>query len=608
MSGEEQLGGKPEAVCENCHKPANGDLSGDAAQFRKNRLGRSEGVLVLCELCHECQTRRHEHTELVVSSTASHRLIVAGPGTGKTYTFSETIKGLPTGTRALVFTLTNNLARDLEMSLAGIPNREVAANTFHGYCKRLLHTRFDPAGLTHDFIYFSDLPSLIEADAQFLDLSYTRGSFHEAFANMDTGDKLRFYIDRGSYYDAASHDDAVWRVYDHLADAPGSVPEFDIVIADEFQDFNKLEASFIELLGAKNRILLAGDDDQALYGFRHASTEFIRQLFREDKRYESLSLPYCSRCTPAIVEATNAVVESARAAGLLSGRIPREYLWYWPDKYEEDERYPRIEVAECSARKTAIKFVETRILDLVSAEGTAGDGDAIAFMVIGPGRRPDLLRAIAEHLLAALDQDRFEIITKEESPTEINLLEGYRILREDENSNLGWRVVLAVDPVECVADVIRFSMETGEPLVSLLPEEYVERHLQSAGEETEETEEESATEEDIEEGDDQPRRIQVVVTNFLGSKGLAASHVVMVGMNNGTFPEVPSGIRDDEVCRFIVGLTRARRSCAVVTHKVFDRDRRITVGRPATFLKWLPEDRAELHRYRLVDGELTEIS
>ena len=595
--------GSVACACENCGNAADGELRGDAAQFRKNRLGRHEGTLVLCELCHECQTRRSEHTNRVVGSDASRRLVVAGPGTGKTYAFREAIRTLPGGTSTLVFTLTNNLVNDLQASLVGIPGREVTANTFHGYCKHLLHTRFESAGLTAEFVYFPDLPLLIEADANLLDLPYDRPGFYRAFANMETSAEMDFYLARGSYYDAAGHDDAVLRVHEHLAEDPAAVPSFDLVIADEFQDFNRLEASFIELLAAQSPIFLAGDDDQALYGFRHASTEFIRQLHADDDRYQNLGLPYCSRCTPAIVEATNAVVDAAEAEGLLDGRIPREYAPYWPDKYEADQTYPRIDVVCCSTRRTTVNLVESRILELAANEGIRGDDVEIAFMVISPERRPDLLRAISKHLLGALDQARFEVSSKTDTETGIDLLEGYRLLRENEESNLGWRIVLAVDPVHDLADIIRAAIETGEPLKCLLPDDYVERHLQSA---PEEAEEEPVVEEDAEEAVDQPTKIKVLLTNFLGSKGLAAAHVIIVGMNNGTFPESPSAIRDDEVCRFVVGLTRAKRSCTVVTHKEYVQGRGM-VCRPSSFLGWLPEERATVVRYRLAGGQLVEI-
>ena len=52
------------------------------------------------------------------------------------------------------------------------------------------------------------------------------------------------------------------------------VPKFDLVFVDEFQDFNKLEVSLINLLGKKNSILIAGDDDQALYFFKERRVQF----------------------------------------------------------------------------------------------------------------------------------------------------------------------------------------------------------------------------------------------------------------------------------------------------------------------------------------------
>jgi superfamily I DNA/RNA helicase len=55
------------------------------------------------------------------------------------------------------------------------------------------------------------------------------------------------------------------------------IPTYEQVVVDEFQDFNKLEVSLIELLAEKSPILLAGDDDQALYDFKDASPEHIRE-------------------------------------------------------------------------------------------------------------------------------------------------------------------------------------------------------------------------------------------------------------------------------------------------------------------------------------------
>jgi superfamily I DNA/RNA helicase len=73
-----------------------------------------------------------------------------------------------------------------------------------------------------------------------------------------------FYRERTNYYNAVDFDDSVFRTYDQLRRCV-SGPEYTLVLIDEFQDFNKMEAAVIGLLAQRNPIVIAGDDDQALY-------------------------------------------------------------------------------------------------------------------------------------------------------------------------------------------------------------------------------------------------------------------------------------------------------------------------------------------------------
>jgi len=57
----------------------------------------------------------------------------------------------------------------------------------------------------------------------------------------------------------------------------------------------------------------------------------------------------------------------------------------------------------------------------------------------------------------------------------------------------------------------------------------------------------------------------VLCTTLVGAKGLACQHAFIVGMNNGHFPHNPSNITEREVCQLIVGLTRARKQCSLVS-------------------------------------------
>lgn len=77
---------------------------------------------------------------------------------------------------------------------------------------------------------------------------------------------------------------------------------YDEVIVDEVQDINALDADLIKAIAAQARLVLTGDDDQAIYEFRWASPRFLIDpdaFFGRRFRTMELSLNY--RCPPAIL-------------------------------------------------------------------------------------------------------------------------------------------------------------------------------------------------------------------------------------------------------------------------------------------------------------------
>lgn len=84
---------------------------------------------------------------------------------------------------------------------------------------------------------------------------------------------------------------------------------FDEVIVDEFQDINKLDGQLIDLLSARATLVITGDDDQAIYGFRGASANYLihpeKTFDRQFTHYE-LSTNY--RCPPRILETANHLI------------------------------------------------------------------------------------------------------------------------------------------------------------------------------------------------------------------------------------------------------------------------------------------------------------
>lgn len=56
----------------------------------------------------------------------------------------------------------------------------------------------------------------------------------------------------------------------------------------------------------------------------------------------------------------------------------------------------------------------------------------------------------------------------------------------------------------------------------------------------------------------------IICTSLTGSKGLSAGYLFIVGFNDGHLPRYPHDITDQEVCQFLVGLSRTRKECHVV--------------------------------------------
>jgi superfamily I DNA/RNA helicase len=139
-------------------------------------------------------------TERVLASKSPKKLVVAGPGAGKTHLFNELLKASAgTPDRHLVLTFINTLKGDLERNL-GEASRVF---TLHGYCQYLL--RRDAKlrdGLTENFRCYPGLRSLIPQDWKFL-----RGTelptFIARMRDLECDDDERsFYFERCNYYDA----------------------------------------------------------------------------------------------------------------------------------------------------------------------------------------------------------------------------------------------------------------------------------------------------------------------------------------------------------------------------------------------------------------------
>ena len=167
----------------------------------------------------------------------------------------------------------NNLVQDLSKELSDLAE----VYTFHGFCKRQLHA-LPVAGLSNSFRYYPPFLGLATVDAgwlleQEINLKDLETRLHGL---DDSGEFLSTLVEIGNYYDAVSHTDSVYRVVLHFESCLGDVPSYSLVVVDEYQDFSFLETSLIAQLAHRSPVIIAGDDDQALYSFKNASPQYLR--------------------------------------------------------------------------------------------------------------------------------------------------------------------------------------------------------------------------------------------------------------------------------------------------------------------------------------------
>ena len=141
---------------------------------------------------------------------------------------------------------------------------------------------------------------------------------------------------------------------------------FECVLADEYQDVNRAQYTWLRLLSEVHRELFAvGDDDQSVYGFRGADIAYIRRFTQDFPGATQIRLEENFRSTGHILHAANAVIalDRARLGKTLYTRKPEgapiEILNFPSDELE--------------AREIVTEIVRRR------AEGVAWDEIAILY-------------------------------------------------------------------------------------------------------------------------------------------------------------------------------------------------------------------------------------
>lgn len=557
------------------------------------------------------EVERTASTAKILNSVHRRKVIVSGPGTGKTFTLKGVLKTKSGDCLALTFI--NNLARKLKEELGDLAK----VCTFHSFCKEMLHN-IPKEDLSDQFILFPHLEAVIKSDM--LIMFNEKRSFSRSFHKMDLSDNsIEFFIYRSSYYDTVSFDDSVYRVMEYFKYNPDQIPKYEQIVVDEYQDFNKLEVEFLDILAEKSPMLIVGDDDQALYGMlKSASADYIREKFNAPD-YEHFCLPFCSRCPSVITHAIEDILVEAKKKGKLSNRINKIYKCYLPDKWRDSQQYPKIVYAQCStqAKKTPYiaKFIEKEIdrlsADEIKAANAKGD---YTVLIAGSGH---YLRQVQNYFKSIGKYKLF--LRKDSGHTEsFKMIDGYKILlKNTEDSNLGWRILLEFDKIKNAKVLLKKTTDDPNlPLINLLNSDYVKKHkaivvilryliedepispeqqeiIESVIGMTAENIKNELERDDTEKYDDSEEvnedDVSIVFSTYVGCKGLSAGYVFIIGMDEESLPRRNSSPTNIEICNFIVALARTIKKCYLVSTFRFSGKPR----KPSIFIDWINKSRLE---------------
>lgn len=286
--------------------------------------------------------------EQVLQSKASRICIIAAPGSGKTKRalipkVTQILQSSDVDPKeVLLLTFSRLSAKDLKERVK-ILDRVPRASTVHALCLSFLlsenshEIRGRVDSIMLDFekeVLISDLklqfPSIYKNDLAKLFGQFSAGwatQPHEiVFESTDLQKAFKGAVVNWLNEHAASTMEEIVYSAVALAKSLGSTeflkkPKY--IFVDEYQDLNKLEQEFIELLARESRLLfIVGDPDQSIYSFKYSYPDGIRNYSRMTGA-EAYFSHETARCPKKIVEIANQLlkqIEPTRTQLLKSAR------------------------------------------------------------------------------------------------------------------------------------------------------------------------------------------------------------------------------------------------------------------------------------------------
>ena len=273
-------------------------------------------------------------------------LVLAGAGSGKTRVLTSRIarligEGIARADQILAVTFTNKAAGEMRERISRLLGSEPAgmwAGTFHAIGARMLRANAALVGRTSAFtIYDEDdtlsvikrlmdrhrvspkvwTPRAISAAVSDARNALVSPAEYTRLAQMPLAKAVApVYADLAGALRAAnavSFDDLlglpVELLTEHAEVRERYERKFRAILVDEYQDTNRAQYEFVRILGARHgNVVVVGDDDQSIYGWRGADVRNILDFERDYPSAKVVRLEENYRSTPQVLALANAVI------------------------------------------------------------------------------------------------------------------------------------------------------------------------------------------------------------------------------------------------------------------------------------------------------------
>ena len=323
----------------------------------------------------------NEQQRNAVASPAEKLLVLAGAGSGKTRVLVHRIAWLLQAEQAspfavLAVTFTNKAAREMRgriETLLGQSFNGMWVGTFHGLAHRLLRSHWAEAGLPQDF-------QILDAEDQFRLIKRINRSLHidedkwparqcQWYINTQKDEGLRAVniehfddnytktmLDVYTAYEEActrggmiDFGEILLRAHELWLKNPQILEHyqkrFQYILVDEFQDTNAIQYAWLRVLAGGNygrdkQLMVVGDDDQSIYGWRGARIENIQQFNVDFADAEIVRLEQNYRSTSTILKAANGLIahnQGRLGKKLWTEGVEGEHISLYEALNEQDE-------------------------------------------------------------------------------------------------------------------------------------------------------------------------------------------------------------------------------------------------------------------------------